>query len=40
MMAHFAQIDENFDWQAPTPKPEGDSFYTWNESTLSWDLVE
>lgn len=27
-------LDANNDWQAPTPKPEGD-FY-WDESTLSW----
>ena len=27
-------LDSNNDWQAPTPKPEG-NFY-WNESTLSW----
>jgi len=33
-------LDENFDWQAPTPYPEGEDFYTWNESTLSWDPVE
>ena len=29
-------LDENYDWQAPTPKPEGD-FY-WDEETLSWIL--
>jgi len=33
-------LDENFDWQAPTLRPEGDGIYTWNESTLSWDLAE
>ncbi len=27
-------LDENFDWQAPVPKPEG--FYVWDEETLSW----
>jgi hypothetical protein len=27
-------LDENFDWQPPTPKPEGDWF--WDEATLSW----
>ena len=32
-------LDENFDWQAPTPYPTGDGIYTWNESTLSWDEV-
>jgi hypothetical protein len=33
-------LDENFDWQAPTPYPTGDGIYTWNESTLSWDPAE
>lgn len=33
-------LDENFDWQAPTPRPEDDGIYNWNESTLSWDLAE
>jgi hypothetical protein len=33
-------LNENFDWQAPTPYPEGEESYNWNESTLSWDLVE
>lgn len=28
-------LDNNFDWQAPTPKPEGKGWY-WNEATLSW----
>jgi len=27
-------LDSNNDWQAPTPKPEG-NFY-WNEESLSW----
>ena len=27
-------LDSNKDWQAPTPKPEGD-FY-WDEESLSW----
>lgn len=27
-------LNENFDWQPPTPKPEGDWF--WDEATLSW----
>lgn len=27
-------------WKAPIPKPEDDGIYTWNESTLSWDLAE
>jgi hypothetical protein len=28
-------LDENFDWQAPTPRPEGMDWY-WDEATLSW----
>ena len=27
-------LDSNHDWQAPTPKPDGD-FY-WDEESLSW----
>jgi len=28
-------LDENFDWQAPTPMPT-EGFWTWDESSLSW----
>ena len=28
-------LDENFDWQPPTPKPEGD-FWFWDEENLNW----
>jgi hypothetical protein len=28
-------LDENFDWQAPTPRPEGMGWY-WDEDSLSW----
>lgn len=28
-------IDENFDWQPPTPRPEGIGWY-WDENSLSW----
>jgi hypothetical protein len=31
-------LDKNFDWQAPTAKPDG--FYIWNEDTLSWIEIE
>ncbi len=31
-------LDENFDWQAPTPMPNGK--YTWDENTLSWIEIE
>ena len=34
-------LDENFDWQAPTPRPKGHIWY-WNEETQTWktDLYE
>jgi hypothetical protein len=28
-------LDENFDWQAPTPRPT-EGFWYWDESSLSW----
>jgi len=27
-------------WEAPVSKPIDDNRYTWNESTLTWDIVE
>ena len=27
-------------WNAPVVKPQDDNIYTWNESTLTWDIVE
>jgi hypothetical protein len=27
-------------WDAPTPRPNDDKQYNWNESTTSWDIVE
>ena len=33
-------LDDNSEWQAPTPMPEDDNMYSWNEDTQSWDLVE
>lgn len=29
-------LDENFDWQAPTPMPTDDKVYRWDEDTTSW----
>ena len=26
-------------WEAPVAKPQDDNKYTWNELTLSWDLI-
>ena len=28
-------LDSNFNWQAPTPRPEGSHLY-WDEATLAW----
>jgi hypothetical protein len=33
-------LDDNSDWQPPTPMPEDGNMYSWNEDTQSWDLVE
>ena len=33
-------LDDNQDWQAPTPMPEDDKKYSWNEETQSWDEIE
>ena len=27
-------------WEAPTPMPEDDNNYCWNEDTTSWDQVD
>jgi len=32
-------LDENYDWQPPTPRPTGD-FWLWDESRLEWVEVE
>jgi hypothetical protein len=32
-------LDENFDWQSPTPYPTDDNLYNWNEETQTWDLI-
>ena len=29
-------LDNNFDWQPPTPKPT-EGFWSWDEETLSWN---
>jgi len=31
-------LDENFDWQPPTPRPDGN--YYWDETTQTWLLCE
>ena len=30
-------LDSSYDWQPPTPKPDG--IHTWNEGTQAWDVV-
>lgn len=32
-------LTEACQWEAPTPYPTDDKRYTWNEETLTWDLV-
>jgi hypothetical protein len=32
-------IDNNFDWQAPTPRPT-DGFWYWDEENLMWQPLE
>ena len=32
-------LDENYDWQAPTPRPE-EGFWMWDEETGEWVEVE
>jgi len=27
-------------WEAPVSKPQDDNIYIWNESTLTWDIIE
>jgi hypothetical protein len=31
--------EQTCNWEAPVPKPNNENKYTWNESTLSWDLI-
>ena len=33
-------LDENHDWQPPSPKPDDENTYTCNEEIQSWDIVE
>lgn len=33
-------LDENHDWQPPTPRPEDDEIYVWNEEQLAWEIVD
>ena len=29
-------LDDNYEWQAPIPKPEDNIHYTWDEENQSW----
>ena len=29
-------LDENANWQAPTPMPDDDNFYNWDEASQKW----
>jgi hypothetical protein len=31
-------LDDNFDWQPPTPKPDG--LFVWDENELNWIEIE
>jgi len=31
--------NETCTWEPPTPYPDGDLLYSWNETTLTWDEV-
>lgn len=33
-------LDENHDWQPPTPMPLDDKHYIWNESNLEWQELD
>jgi hypothetical protein len=33
-------LDQNFDWQPPTPRPEGEGRWSWDEESLSWVELE
>jgi len=32
-------IEDTCMWDAPTPMPDDDKRYTWNENTTTWDLI-
>lgn len=33
-------LDENWDWQPPTPYPNDGLYYQWDEETLSWTNIK
>jgi len=30
-------LDADCNWQPPTSRPDGEGFYTWNETTQEWE---
>jgi hypothetical protein len=32
--------EQTCNWKAPVAMPENDNRYTWNEETVSWDILE
>ena len=32
--------EDTCNWEAPVARPQDDNKYKWNESTLTWDIVE
>jgi hypothetical protein len=33
-------LDENYDWQAPVPKPDSEFTYYWDEDAQEWVLAD
>lgn len=33
------KLNKNYDWEAPTAKPNDDQIYTWNETKKKWEIV-
>lgn len=35
-------LDENYDWQAPVPRPEASEsgFWVWDEDIINWEFIE
>jgi len=33
-------LDENYDWQPPVPRPEGDEMFFWSEDDMAWVKVD
>jgi hypothetical protein len=33
-------LDDNYDWQPPVARPEGDEDYVWNETKKNWEILD